>query len=283
MTSQIIHSYWKLILFFVLSVFSLSIFSKNQSTYEFKNFDKNFKASSSLTWATNAYVLGNTDDQQSVSWSFKLAYQLPRNWGLSVGAGIINDYSGERETNLLGDPKINLSYQGWKLFNNTITVAPVLSTYLTVSNVSRQITSLDSQFTLTTAVILNTKKINIPNSFISYASVFHIKNYKYDTNAYGSSNANYSWIHNLGLGYTFFKKLSLSVNGAFISNFLYGGEITNIYSLSESISYQMSPKISISVNHSNDANYLKDDGQTNNLALYRDRTSQYSINLSLKL
>ena len=170
------------------------------------------KVKSTVSFSTSF----NTDFKQfdDINKSFtnssglRLSLSFPQNWALSTALFFDKSFKGERRGEIrdtfIGVRKsIPLDDHGLRFSTN-------LNLYLPISKISREITYLNTAYRLAFILGLNFKGIGAPNlgGYIRFDFLhnFHRSN----TNAYGSSNYQYTGFLLAGLDYSFGPKWNLS-------------------------------------------------------------------------
>ncbi len=278
-----------MLLALLINVFSASVMAANQSVLSNtastnkQSIPKNKKSKtstvefiSSMLTSTNMYKPSSLDHFISLDLSLTGRFALNKLYKLSTSVNVNHDLKLNRSTSLLDTPVV-LSRQPIKLkgskfspryiltlptnelnrINNTfrcsLAAGGTLSTTVTVANFS-----FDASYTLTA-------KKN-----------FH----QFKRNNTNSPNKEYSLGNTVSLSKAL-KIFSFSISASYANSWDYFNNITPVFSVSESIDYQINKNTSLSFGHANSGGALDYDGVTNNIEVFNKKSSQVFVGLTI--
>lgn len=179
------------------------------------------------------------------------------------------------------DPVLSMSKKAWVL-NDYVKVGPSGSLLLPVKDSTRNNGTLYSA-NAALSFSLNTKTLGMDAWSFGYQILAGKTFTKFDTNAKGDPSPDHKFRNRLTFGYQFTDKFSYFNLFDFTSSYSVNGVVTNGFSSLQSFGYDITDNISVSLSHSNSGPYLKKDTYENNLKLYDEAGSSYSLGLDVSI
>ncbi|MGZ3691735.1 MAG: hypothetical protein ACXVAX_09535, partial [Pseudobdellovibrio sp.] len=130
---------------------------------------------------------------------------------------------------------------------------------------------------------LNTRNLNMDEWQFGVGVALNRNFTQYDTTSTGDPSNMWRIRQKYRMSYDFTYKLTFSTNFDFVSNYSVNGVVTNNFTLSESLGYSFDRNVSVSVGHSNGGPTLTPYTYDNNMKFYDEKSSNYSLGLSLKI
>jgi hypothetical protein len=180
------------------------------------------------------------------------------------------------------DPGFNVDRKSWKI-SDYFTLKPAGTLVLPMTDRSKNDIGLLYNIGGGLNLSLVTKAFNM-DAWDFGAGLAVNRNFtQYATNSYGEPSNMWRIRQKYHAGYDLTESLNFSTSFDFSSNYSVNGVVTNTFSVGESFRYKISRGVSMSMGHSNGGPTLTPFTYDNNMKLYDQKSSTYSVGVSFRI
>ncbi|MCP4914019.1 MAG: hypothetical protein GY909_12985 [Oligoflexia bacterium] len=271
------------ILSILLGFSNLAQASTNQTAGQVDNSSakkapKAWKVGLGSTFESNLQRTDSTDYSLTNTTYGSLKFTTEGGTSISTSVAIDKDLQGDREQNLR-DSTLSLG-RSLQKFNDETSLSGSLAFTIPLSDSSRESTGLKTAVRLRPALSYDASKSITEGLSITYLPSVKAYFHDYETKASGGSNTQYAVANRLVIGYSITDSLGLSLDNTYLRTWTYSGVSKDIYSLYQSLGYDVNENFALTVGHAIGGSVLAVNGQEQDIDLFDSENSTIYFDLS---